>query len=46
MGEPMQELRRQFLTGDVDPVRFGNCAACPNLGVPTSGKKVIPLPPA
>jgi hypothetical protein len=48
MDEPMEELRRQFLAGDVDPVRFGDCAACPSLGVPAAAQKrsdVIRLTP-
>ena len=32
-GEPLRELRRQILAGQVDPERFGTCAACPNLGL-------------
>lgn len=32
-GEPLVELRRQILAGDVDPVRFADCAKCPNLGI-------------
>jgi len=48
LGEPMTELRRQFVLGEVDPVRFPDCAACPSLGVPVSATRraVIPLRPA
>jgi hypothetical protein len=47
LGEPMTELRRQFLAGEVDPIRFPDCAACPSLGVPLKkGPTVIPLHPA
>ena len=48
LGEPMTELRRQILAGEVDAIRFADCAACPNLGIPSSGQKpssVIPLKP-
>jgi len=31
-GEPYRELRRQILSGSVDPVRFKDCANCPHLG--------------
>jgi MoaA/NifB/PqqE/SkfB family radical SAM enzyme len=45
LGEPMTELRRQILAGEVDSVRFADCAACPNLGVPALGatSAIIPL---
>jgi MoaA/NifB/PqqE/SkfB family radical SAM enzyme len=46
LGEPMTELRRQILAGDLDRERFSDCTSCPNLGIPDSGRthrRVIPL---
>lgn len=48
-GEPINELRRQLLAGEVDPDRFGACAKCPNVGPQRpvrQAARVIPLTPA
>lgn len=43
IGAPLERLRAQILSDDVDPVEFADCARCDSIGAGVRGAKRLPV---